>query len=227
MALARRAESDPATRTDAVRLPATLGELQDAQRHTALMLARAAESKDPTTGSHIERVYGYTLLLARSLGFGEEEAEEVATASMLHDVGKLAVPNRILQKPGPLTPEEWRVVRRHPAEGAQILGGSPLFGIARDVVRWHHEWWDGSGYPDGLRGAEIPLHVAVVAIADVYDALISRRCYKPPWEEALAIAELQRIAGRHLHPDAVAAFSDLWDTGALAGVTSHDSTRPA
>lgn len=200
-------------------------ELEDAQRHAALMLARVAESKDPATGSHIERIYGYTLCLARSMGLEEERALEIAAASMLHDVGKLAVPNRILQKPGPLTPEEWRVIQQHPLEGVQILGSSPLFSVARDIVRWHHERWDGSGYPDGLRGNEIPVHAAIVAVADVYDALTSRRAYKAAWETEEAVAELRSMAGVLLYPDAVAALVDLWRKGVLGPVRPVEALR--
>lgn len=177
------------------------------------MLARAAEAKDATTGSHMERIYGYSLMLARGMGIEDARAEEIALATMLHDVGKLAVPSRILQKPGPLTAEEWQVMRRHPAEGAQILGASPVFDLARDIVRWHHERWDGSGYPDGLRGDEIPLHAAVAAVSDVYDALTSARPYKPAWSGVEAAAELGRMGGVLLHPDLVVTFLRLLREG--------------
>lgn len=190
-----------------------LRELREAQRHIALMLARAAESKDPTTGSHIERIYGYSLMLARGLGIEETRAEEIALATMLHDVGKLAVPNRILNKPGMLTEEEWQVIRRHPVEGAHMLGTSPIFDLARDIVRWHHERWDGSGYPDGLRGDEIPLPAAIAAVADVYDALTSARAYKPAWSGVEATAELHRMRGVQLHPDLVGTFLRLLREG--------------
>lgn len=218
MVLARRLEPDG----DAVRAGAgaegrrqPVRDLREAQKHTAILLARAAESKDPTTGSHVERIYAFSHALARGLGIDKARSEEIAVASMLHDVGKLAVPNRILQKAGPLTAEEWQVMRRHPMEGAQILGASPIFELARDIVRWHHERWDGSGYPDGLRGDEIPLPAAIAAVADVYDALISLRAYKPAWPQTAAVEEVQRMGGVQLHPDVVGTFSRLVKAGGL------------
>ena len=189
------------------------------------MLARTAESKDPSMGSHVERIYGYTLLLARALGLGDQRAVEIAEGSMLHDVGKLVTPKAILEKAGPLTPEEFEVIRRHPLEGVQILGTSPVFAVARDIVRWHHERWNGSGYPDGLRGKDIPLPAAIVAVADVYDALTSRRSYKDPWNPEAAIAELQAISGVLLYPEGVDSFSDLWRHGALAQVACRGDLK--
>ena len=191
-------------------------DLERAQQDTALMLARTAESKDPSMGSHVERIYGYTLLLARALGLGEHRALEIAEGSMLHDVGKLLIPKAILEKAGPLTPVEFEVIQRHPLEGVQILGTSPVFAIARDIIHWHHERWDGSGYPDGLQGKDIPLPAAIVAVADVYDALTSRRSYKDPWNPEAAIAELQAMSGVLLYPEGVDVFSGLWREGALA-----------
>ena len=186
-----------------------------AQEYTALMLARAAEAKDPTTGLHLERMYHYSLALARAMEFSEAAALEIATAAMLHDIGKLMVADTILQNPGPLTEDEWAIIRRHPAEGSWILGDSPVLAVARDIARWHHERWDGCGYPDGLRGDEIPLHAALVSVADVYDALTSPRPYKPPWPAERAITELRQLRGNHLHPEAVASFIRLWEQGAL------------
>lgn len=194
--------------------------MRHAQQYTALMLARTAESKDPAMGSHVERIYGYTLLLARALGLAEDRAIAIAEGSMLHDVGKLVVPKAILEKAGPLTPEEFEVVQRHPLEGVQILGTSPVFDVARDIVHWHHERWDGSGYPDGLKGKDIPLAPAIVAVADVYDALTSRRSYKDPWNPETAIAELQAMAGSLLYPEGVDVFVALWRKGALAQVAA-------
>lgn len=214
----RRRDPSVRRRFKSAAFPDPVRDLQDAQQYTALMLARTAESKDPTMGSHVERIYGYTLLLARGLGLGEERAVEIAEASMLHDVGKLVIPERILEKAGPLTPEEFRVIQRHPLEGVQILGTSPVFDFARDIVHWHHERWDGSGYPDGLQGKEIPIPAAIVAVADVYDALTSRRAYKDPWNPEKAIAELEAVAGVLLYPEGVEVFVGLWRKGALAQV---------
>ena len=207
------------------KVPNNAKAFDDAERRTAVMLARAAESKDPSSGSHIDRIFGYTLLLGRGLGLGEERAQEIACASMLHDIGKLTIPHSILEKPGALTPEEWLVMQRHPMEGVEMLKPSPTFDLAREIVRWHHERWDGSGYPDGLRGKEIPPSAAIVAVADVYDALTSRRAYKAAWEAGHAIEELQRMAGVLLYPDAVDVLADLWRNGTLRAAGAREQMR--
>ena len=227
--------------TDEIKLPAYVrffspamsdfldGEFTREDRETemsvALMLARAAEAKDHTMGDHLRGIYRYTFALARAMGLQATEADELAKASMLHDIGKLMVPDRILQKPGPLTKEEWAVIRRHPEEGVKILGASPAFSLAREVVRWHHEKWDGSGYPDGLKSDRIPVYVAIVTVADVYDALTSFRPYKIAWPAEQAAKELRRLRGRQFHPEVVDCFLTLLSQGHFTDVDLHGVPR--
>ena len=189
------------------------------EREAVQMLARAAEAKDDVTGDHVGRVGELAARLATTVGLDEELAEDLRFAGMLHDVGKLHVPDSILMKPGPLDPEEWEIVRRHTTWGQRILGDSPGFALARSVARSHHENWDGSGYPDGLRAEAIPIAARIVHLADVFDALRAHRPYKPAWPLERCIAEIASDRGRMFDPELVDAFLWLADEGWL--------TRPA
>ncbi|MCA9255324.1 MAG: HD domain-containing protein [Phycisphaerales bacterium] len=164
-------------------------ELHEANMESIYMLALACESRDQDTGLHIRRIRRFTEELSRELGLSEREIEIYGYSAILHDVGKVVVPDHILKKPDRLTPAERRVMELHTAEGERILSNSPFFNIARTIARSHHENWDGSGYPVNIRHEDIPLPARIVRIVDVYDALISRRAYKPAWprEEALRI----------------------------------------
>src|SRR3954451_1068099 len=151
------------------------------EREAVMALARAAEAKDHSTGDHVVRVGDLAASLALRTGMSPTEAEDVGFAAMLHDVGKLHLPDSILQKPGALTAEEWEIVKQHTIWGERILGSSAGFELARRIARWHHENFDGTGYPDQLRGASIPLAARIVRVADVFDALASARPYKEAW----------------------------------------------
>src|SRR3954451_19624412 len=151
------------------------------EREAVMALARAAEAKDHSTGDHVVRVGEIASSLALRSGMSPTEAEDVGFAAMLHDVGKLHLPDSILQKPGALTAEEWEIVKQHTIWGERILGSSAGFELARRIARWHHENFDGTGYPDQLRGASIPLAARIVRVADVFDALASARPYKEAW----------------------------------------------
>jgi hypothetical protein len=181
-----------------------------AARHQAIfMLARAAEARDGTTGLHIEHVRDLAAELASAVGLGEDEIERIAWSAMLHDVGKIRVPDRVLLKPGRLDDEEWALIRLHPIWGEELLKGDEMFALARQIARWHHEDWDGSGYPDGLRGEAIPFAARIVRIVDVYDALRSERPYKPAWSLDRTLEELHRTRGTALDPDLVDTFVSL------------------
>ena len=136
----------------------------------------------------------------------------------MHDVGKIGIPDTILTKPGPLTDQEWQVMRTHPIKGRELLGDKPFFRHAADIAVAHHERYDGSGYPYGLKGQQIPFTARIVAIIDVYDALRSRRPYKSPWTEEATCNELQRLAGHHLDPNLVSKFVKLSESGALNSI---------
>ena len=142
------------------------------------LLAVAAEARDPYTESHLQRIKGYSEAIASELGLSPEETKEIGLASLLHDLGKMRVPDHILTKPGPLTDEEWRIMKQHPLWGEELLPSLPWFRLARQVARCHHENWDGEGYPDGLRGEEIPIAAAIAAVADGFDAMTTQRPYK-------------------------------------------------
>ena len=189
-------------------------QLRLAQEETIKRLASAVEARDQGTAEHIERVSSYARTVARALGVGETRADLIAEASVLHDVGKIGLPDGILLKPGPLTSEERCQVERHPDEGWRILAGSGLtvLDTAATIARSHHERWDGTGYPRALAAEDIPLEGRIVAVADVFDALTSDRPYRPALsvEEALRIVEAG--AGSHFDPGVVDAFiSSLGD----------------
>jgi len=170
------------------------------------MLARAAEARDGTTGVHIEHVRDLAAELARAVGVAEPQVQEIAWSAMLHDVGKLRVPDRVLLKPGSLNDEEWAIIRQHPVWGEELLAGDGGFALARQIARWHHENWDGSGYPDGLRRDAIPLAARIVRVVDVFDALRSERPYKPAWSLDRTLEELVRMRGTGLDPELLDLF---------------------
>ncbi len=200
--------------------------LEQQNRQTMGMLATLVEARDTDAGAHLHSIQEFSRALAKRLGFSGKEIEEIAYASMMHDVGKANIPDSVLQNPGKLSPAEWRIMRDHTAWGDQLLSENDDFELARLVARSHHEHWDGSGYPDGLSGKEIPLVARLVAVADVYDALISERPYKEGWTQLEAIREIERIAGSHLDPDIAKAFVALWNDGTIKSL-ERLSTDPA
>jgi putative two-component system response regulator len=185
-------------------------QLRDTRLQIIRTLGRAAEYKDEDTGLHVVRMSNYANLIALAHGLPEDEAELLLNAAPMHDVGKIGIPDRILQKPGKLDDEEWVTMRRHCEIGAEIIGehaaGVPLLEMAKLVAISHHEKWDGSGYPNGLAGEAIPLVGRIVAVADVFDALTSVRPYKQAWSVDEAVAMLRQAAGRHFDPAVVASF---------------------
>ena len=183
-------------------------ELRQTRLEIIQRLGMAAEYKDNETGLHVIRMSHYARILALAIGYTESQADELFNAAPMHDVGKIGTPDAILQKRGPLTPEEWVVMRNHATIGAEILGDHPpgMLRLARSVALTHHEKWDGSGYPKGLKGDDIPLEGRIIAIADVFDALTSERPYKKAWTVEAAVELLQREAGKHFDPDLVPAF---------------------
>lgn len=179
------------------------------------MLAHVAEFKDMATGAHVQRTQELTRRVALALGCTREDAQTYAKASRLHDVGKVGIPDAILRKPGRLTPEEFDIIRSHTRIGDAVLQHSSSLGVARTVARSHHERWDGGGYPDGLAGKSIPLAARIVAVVDVFDALVSTRPYKDAWEPAVAIDEIVRGRGTRFDPRVVDALVELYCSGGL------------
>ncbi|SEL33154.1 putative two-component system response regulator [Roseateles sp. YR242] len=183
-------------------------ELRDTRLQIVQRLGRAAEFKDNETGWHVVRMSHFSQLLAQAAGYSDADAEELLHAAPMHDVGKLGIPDAILQKPGKLDEQEWAVMRRHPQIGAEILGDhtTGLLGLARRIALSHHEKWDGSGYPEGLAGEAIPEEARIVAIADVFDALTSVRPYKRAWTPEAAVDHLREQSGKHFDPRLVELF---------------------
>ncbi|KYL32267.1 two-component system response regulator [Pseudoalteromonas agarivorans] len=185
------------------------------QAHVDLVhrLGRAAEYKDTDTGEHIARMSQYSKLLALEFGMGEQQAELLRQAAPMHDVGKIGIPDAILLKPGRLTPDEFDHMKQHATIGAQILANSssPLLQLAHKLAIEHHEKWDGSGYPNGLKGEQISVEGRIVAIADVFDALTSKRPYKEAWGVEEALEHMQAQAGKHFDPHLINLFVNKLD----------------
>jgi putative nucleotidyltransferase with HDIG domain len=186
-------------------------QLTRSYRATVRALSNAVEARDAYTGKHAERVAAYGIEIARALGLPRPDSAEIEFGFLLHDIGKVAMPDAILYKPGPLTAEERALMARHPAIGAEIVDGIEFLAEAAEVVRSHHERWDGTGYPDGLAGEDIPVAARVFAVADVLDALTTDRPYRPCLPLAQARAMIVGESGRHFDPQVVEAFSTITD----------------
>ena len=186
-------------------------ELRETRLQIVQRLGRAAEYKDNETGMHVIRMSHFSQLLALAAGCSPAWAEDLLNAAPMHDVGKIGIPDAVLRKPGPLDADEWATMRRHPEIGAEIIGEYPsgVLQLAREIALAHHEKWDGSGYPRGLADEAIPLSARIVAIADVFDALTTRRPYKEPWPVQEAMNHIAAQAGKHFDPALVALFAPL------------------
>lgn len=187
--------------------------LASREEEIILRLSRAAEHRDSETGNHILRMARYCRLIAEALGLDARTCEEVYLAAPMHDIGKIAVNDSILLKPDALTQAERSSMQKHTIQGYEILADSDseLIRMAAEIAHCHHERWDGTGYPRGLRGTQIPLLARIAAVADVFDALTSERPYKPAWTPEEARAYISANSGQHFDPDCVRAFLDRWD----------------
>ena len=186
-------------------------ELRSREEEVALRLVSAAEHRDADTGAHIRRIGLYSEILARARGWDAAATEEIRLAAPMHDVGKIGIPDHILLKPGTLTRREFRVIERHTTIGAEILAGSrlPLLQLAHEIALTHHERWDGTGYPAGLAGHEIPEAGRIVAVADVYDALVHSRIYRPALPEPQALDIMRRARGEQFDADVFDTFETV------------------
>jgi len=187
-------------------LDRALNSLEGAYRSTLQALTAALETRDSETHGHSERVVTYSLRLGREYGLNSEEMKSLEFGSLLHDIGKIGVPDSILRKPAKLTEEEWVLMREHPVHGQQILRGIEFLQGASRVVAQHHEQWDGSGYPLGLRGEDIDICARIFAVADAFDAITSDRVYRRGKPYEAAAKELDDWAGRQFDPKVVEAF---------------------
>ncbi|MGN7611546.1 HD-GYP domain-containing protein [Magnetococcales bacterium HHB-1] len=186
-------------------------ELEETRVEVIRQLGRAAEFRDNETGMHVIRMSLYSRMLAEKWGMDEEESKQLMHAAMMHDVGKIGIPDHILLKPGRLTDREFAEIRKHPAIGAKIIGEqkASLLKLARVISLTHHEKWDGSGYPKGLEGEDIPIEGRIVSIADVFDALTSERPYKKAWPMVDALSLIYKESGKSFDPKLVPLFLSL------------------
>ncbi len=187
-------------------------ELQSAYLATVSMLADAVEAKDPYTHGHCEMVSRYCRRTADRMAMDDQSRSIVCYAALLHDVGKIGVSDGVLNKPGPLLPEERELVRAHVRVGHDLINRVPALGPIADVVLHHHEWYDGTGYPDGLKGDDIPLAARIVGVVDAYCAMTTKRSYKEAYNDADARQELERCAGTQFDPEVVKAFIEMLDS---------------
>jgi putative two-component system response regulator len=192
-------------------------QLEETQIEMLVRLAKAAEYRDDETGEHVWRVARTSALLARELGLSEEHVDLLMRAARLHDVGKIGIPDGILLKPGKLSAEEFEVVKQHTVIGAHLLSGgrSPLVKMAELIALTHHERWDGTGYPRGLKGEAIPIESRILAVADTFDALTHDRVHQSARPPAAAANEIHAQSGKQFDPAVVAAFLRLFDQGLL------------
>ena len=186
-------------------------ELRDSYKATVRALSNAVEARDAYTGKHAERVTAYGIELARAAGLDTDRLPQIEFGFLLHDVGKVGVPDAILFKPGALSEDEFSLIAQHPVIGSEILRDVDFLGEGKLVVRHHHERWDGTGYPDGLSGDDIPLAARVFAVADTLDALTTDRPYRPASDWTQARAEIRRFAGTQFDPAVIAAYESIPD----------------
>ena len=188
---------------------------------TLFALSRAIEARDPHSSGHAERMAVMAEVVAERLGWDEADVGILRLGAALHDVGKRAIPERILRKPGPLDDNELEAMRRHPEEGARMVARHPELQLVVPAVLYHHERWDGSGYPLGIEGEGIPAEARVLAVVDAFDAMTTDRSYRRALPQSHAVTELERCAGTQFDPEIVSVFVEAWKDGSLAGATSE------
>jgi HD-GYP domain-containing protein (c-di-GMP phosphodiesterase class II) len=190
-------------------------------------LSVAIEARDGYTGGHSHAVQDLSVAVARRLGLVPPAVDEVRTVALLHDIGKIGIPDSVLHKPGPLDEAEWEIMRRHPAIGEGILSSLPGMAAIAKAVRHEHERWDGGGYPDGLSGTAIPLAARIVLACDAYNAMVSDRPYRPALRQGAARAELARGAGTQFDPAVIAALLKCIDDLSIAALTAPGASTGA
>lgn len=186
-------------------------QILDREEQISLCLLAAAGCRDQETGAHIRRIGLYCAAMAKALGWSPAEVEQIRLAAPMHDIGKIGIPDHILQKPGGLEVHERTIMETHAAIGASMLSGTgiEMMDLASDISRCHHERWDGTGYPQGLSGEEIPIGARMTSIVDIYDALVHKRVYKPAFEETQALEIMSDMAGSHIDPNLFELFQTL------------------
>ena len=198
-----------------------MAQLQQAYQASLLMMANAIEVRDQYTRGHVERVTGYAQLLGETLGWQDRRLEQLRIGAILHDFGKIYIPDSILKKIDPLTQAEWGVIKQHPQNGAGLIREIPYLAPAVPVVLSHHERWDGKGYPDGLAGEAIPLEARLVAVADGFDAMTTDRPYHPAFSLERAWEEIQDCSGTQYDPLVASLFQKAWDSGQVQQIANE------
>lgn len=181
------------------------------EQQIALCLLSAAGYRDQETGTHIRRIGLYAAVMAESIGWSPDDVNRIRMAAPMHDIGKIGIPDIVLLKPGKLTEAEFEIMKKHSAIGAEMLAntGIPMMNMGSDIARSHHERWDGTGYPNGLKATDIPVSARITAIVDIYDALVHKRVYKPAYTEERALEIMSEMAGKHTDPHLYQTFLSL------------------
>jgi putative nucleotidyltransferase with HDIG domain len=192
-----------------------MARLKEAYEASLTVLANAIEVRDHYTRGHVERVTAYSLVLAKELGWKGKPLENLRFGAILHDIGKIHIRERILLKTGPLNDGEWVEMKQHPVVGAEMIRSIPYLAPATSAVRHHHEYWDGSGYPDGLKGEEIPMGARIITVADALDAMTTTRPYRAARSLEEAYEEILRCSGTYYDPKVVEAFCRAWEAGEI------------
>ena len=174
-------------------------------------LAATVNAKDPNTHGHSERIAGISEMIGKAIGLSRKELASLHAASLLHDIGKVGIPNKVLVKPGELTDDEWKIMKRHAGEGAKIVSHVRELQVLAPIIRHHHEWYDGKGYPDGLKGNDIPLGARIISVADAYDMMTTPRFYREVISQEEALEELRRCSGTQFDPELVEALCQAMD----------------
>lgn len=206
-------------------LQRTSDRLESSHVSVIAALLGSLAAKERSTPGHSAATMQHALAVAKSLGLGPDEVAAVNLGALFHDIGKIGIPEHILLKPSPLTDEEWAEMKTHPVIGANLIGEVPNLEKIRPIVLAHHEHYDGSGYPNGLKGDEIPLAAQIISVADTYEAITSTRPYRPALGHNEAVAELRRVAGSQLNPIVVEAFIRQIEIGAADGAHAHDGAE--
>jgi putative two-component system response regulator len=195
-------------------------QMEAAYQYALTALANGIEVRDHYTRGHVERVTSYSLAIAEELGWQGKRLDNLRFGSILHDVGKIFVSEQILSKAGPLNPEELKEMARHPNNGAEMLRDIPYLQVAIPVIRCHHERWDGSGYPEGLSGEQIPIEARIISVADVFDAMTTNRPYHQAESLETAYANVLDMSGKHFDPSVVQAFHRVWESGKVQQIAA-------
>lgn len=181
----------------------------DSYEITLSVFAKAVDRRSREDDGHTRRLTSLVTMLGREMGFAEPDVSEIRCGALLHDIGTLLIPETILLKAGSLTDEEWDIIRMHPIHSHELLSNVPSLSSILDIPYCHHEKWDGTGYPQRLSGADIPLSARIFAVVDVYDALLSARPYREPWSEAMVRSHIRDLSGVHFDPEVVRQFLSL------------------